>query len=61
MSKPLTELPLNFVIRYADEYFCCSVDIDVAGISAWDITASIDIIGVAAGVMNGTVEWLNLS
>jgi len=57
--KPLTELPPNFEIGYADEDSCCSVD--VAGISAWGITASINIIGVAAGVMNGTIEWLNLS
>jgi len=59
ISKPLTELPLNFEIRYADEDFCCSVDVDVDGISAWGITASIGIIGVAAGVMNCTIEWLN--
>jgi hypothetical protein len=58
MSKPLTELSPNFEIRYADEDYCCSVD--AAGISAWGITTSIDIIGVAASVMNGTIKWLNL-
>jgi hypothetical protein len=46
------ELPPNFEIGYTDEDSCCSV-------SAWDITASIDIIGVAAIVaaiiMNGTI------
>jgi len=36
------------------------VVIDVAGISASGITASIDIIGIAAGVMDSTIEWLNL-
>jgi len=59
MSKPLTEPPLNFEIGYADEdYFCCYGD--AAGISAWGITASIDIIGVAASVMNRTIKWLDL-
>ena len=67
ISKPLMELPLNFEIRYGDEDFCWFVtkqqkssSADVAGISAWGIIASIDIIGVAAGVMNGTIEWLNV-
>jgi hypothetical protein len=53
ISKPLMELPPNFEIGYADEDSCYSVD--VAGVSAWVITASIDIIGVAPSVMNGTI------
>ena len=58
ISKPLTELPPNFEIGYADEDFCCSVDI--TSISAWNITTSINIIGVTTGIMDGTIEWLNL-
>ena len=54
------ELPPNFEIGYTDEDSCCSPDPDVAGTSAWDITARIDIIGVAVGVTNGNTRWLNL-
>jgi hypothetical protein len=51
------ELPPNFEIGYTDEDPCCVAN--VVGMSAWGMVR-IDIIGVAAGVTNGTIEWLNL-
>jgi len=56
--KPLTERPPNFEIGCTDEDSCCFVG--VVGVSVWGIAVRIDIIGVAAGVTNDTIEWLNL-